>query len=99
MRNGNQELLSMLSGGGGVILDYPHAGFYTSCDPAQAFDGIQAMCGRGDLEKWGLKVVARLPANQQFRIFGYSGLPNDEIKVYLNFNKLTIKKKKKCCFI
>ncbi len=87
MRAGNQELLSLLNDGAGVVLVYPHANMYTSCDPQLAFDGIQPMCGRGDLEKWGLKNVARLPANQQFKVFGYSGYAsNDEIRVYINDN-------------
>lgn len=84
MRKGNQELLSLLASGGGVLLDYPHADTYTNCSSENTFEGINAMCGRGDLEKWGLKVTARLPVNQQFSIFGYTGFAaDDEIRVYM----------------
>lgn len=82
LSKGNHEFLDLLSVGGAVVLDYPQLPAYTKCFPTNVYDGITSMCGRADLENWGLKVIERLQLSQH--VFGYVGFtPKDEVRIYL----------------
>lgn len=98
MIKGNQELLDLLAENAGIVLDYPYASYYTNCLPKNMFEGIASMCGRADLENWGLHMVKRLTNNK--RVFGYIGLtPMDEVRVYVKSDKtITHRKEQKAIF-
>lgn len=79
LNNGNREFLDALADKAAIVLDYPQGPDYTNC--AEPFDGITPMCGRADLETWGLRLVKTLPVSAT--VFGYSGLTDkDEVRVY-----------------
>lgn len=83
LQRGNQEFLDLLKDKGGIILDYPLLDSYNECTEFPV-KYIQFMCGRADLEKWGLQRLQSFLITQKIgKVYGYSGsTDHDEVRIY-----------------
>ncbi len=78
----SKKLLEMIKPGGGVILDYPTFFYYT--DTCDNYNNITSMCGRKNLEAYGLNLLQNINVTSSF-VFGYCHAGkdlNDSVRIY-----------------
>ena len=78
----SKKLLDIIRPGGGVILDYPTLDYYVN--GCLDYDGITSMCGRKNLESYGLNLLQNIVIKSPF-VFGYCGVSednNDTVKIF-----------------